>query len=229
MADPMNQTAHNRDTSWWSRQWARWRAPIVHFPAPAAGTPLDDLRLLAVDMEVTDIDPRRGRIVSIGWVPVEGRTISLSGAQYFVVQGTDVGESATIHGITDSDTAAGVEEEEAIDALLQALQGRVLLAHFAELERSYLETAVLAHYGKKLRLPVADTFALERRHMEKMGTYPRGEDLRLATVRRRYGLPEYRNHNALTDALACAELYLAVTAQSRSRTWGSLPGTTRSK
>jgi DNA polymerase-3 subunit epsilon len=45
--------------------------------------------------------------------------------------------------------------------------------------------------------------------MERMGTYPRGEDLRLARVRQRYGLPDYHNHNALTDALACAEQYLA--------------------
>ena len=48
--------------------------------------------------------------------------------------------------------------------------------------------------------------------MERMATYPRGEDLRLARVRQRYGLPAYRNHNALTDAVACAELYLALTA-----------------
>ena len=56
---------------------------------------------------------------------------------------------------------------------------------------------------------MVDTFAIERRHMEKMSTYPRGEDLRLARVRARYGLPQYSNHQALTDALPCAELYLA--------------------
>lgn len=48
--------------------------------------------------------------------------------------------------------------------------------------------------------------------MERMGTYPRGEDLRLPRVRQRYNLPTYANHNALTDAVACAELYLALTA-----------------
>ncbi|WP_286204536.1 CBS domain-containing protein [Corynebacterium afermentans] len=69
--------------------------------------------------------------------------------------------------------------------------------------------------GSKWRLhdsEVVDTFAMERRHMERMGTYPRGEDLRLPRVRQRYNLPMYANHNALTDAVACAELYLALTA-----------------
>lgn len=60
---------------------------------------------------------------------------------------------------------------------------------------------------------VRDTFAMERRHMERMGTYPRGEDLRLARVHQRYSLPAYSNHNALTDAIACAELYLVLTAE----------------
>ena len=62
---------------------------------------------------------------------------------------------------------------------------------------------------------VVDTMTMERRHMERMGTYPRGEDLRLARVRHRYNLPHYGNHNALTDAIACAELYLAIDASQR--------------
>ena len=32
-------------------------------------------------------------------------------------------------------------------------------------------------------------------------------------VRQRYSLPAYSNHNALTDAIACAELYLVSTAE----------------
>ncbi len=45
--------------------------------------------------------------------------------------------------------------------------------------------------------------------MERTGTVPRGEDLRLARVRERYDLPRYGSHNALSDALACGELFLA--------------------
>lgn len=35
---------------------------------------------------------------------------------------------------------------------------------------------------------------------------------RVATARAHLGLPRYRSHDALTDALACADLYLAQVA-----------------
>ena len=38
-------------------------------------------------------------------------------------------------------------------------------------------------------------------------------DLRLWRARKRYGLPVTKSHDALGDALACAELYLAQTAE----------------
>ena len=40
---------------------------------------------------------------------------------------------------------------------------------------------------------------------------------RLWTARERYGLPTYRAHECLIDAIACAELYLAQVAEMRSQ------------
>lgn len=181
-------------------------------PQPAGGTSLADLNLLAVDMETTGLKVEGNRILSIGWVPINGCEIDLSGAGYALVQTdgtTSVGESATIHAITDTMLEAGAPEAEVVARLLEALQGRAMLAHFAALETSFLNAACKKHFGAELHAEVVDTFAIERRHMERMGTYPRGEDLRLPIVRTRYGLPRYQSHNALVDALACAELYLA--------------------
>ena len=66
---------------------------------------LIDGSVLAVDVETTGLDPKNNQLVSIGWVPVNDRVIDLSGAQYFVLAGASVGESATIHGVTDDDVA----------------------------------------------------------------------------------------------------------------------------
>ena len=172
--------------------------------------------LLAVDVETTGLKPERSQLVSVGWVPVNGQVIDLGGAEYFVLRGADVGESATLHGVTDDEvTSLGREPAEVLEAFLAALDGRKLLAHFAQMETGFLGKLHQDVRGSKWRLhdsEVVDTFAMERRHMERMGTCPRGEDLRLPRVRQRYNLPTYANHNALTDAVACAELYLALTA-----------------
>ena len=129
-----------------------------------------------------------------------------------------MGDDAHVHLLTQEMVDEGIQLDDALSALRTALHGGVLLAHFAQLEVGFIEKASQHVFGEKPRLTVVDTFALERRHMERMGTYPRGEDLRLARVRERYGLPRYNNHNALSDALACAELYLAQRRGTRAET-----------
>lgn len=196
--------------------------PGIDLGAPAGSTPVSDCEFLALDFETTSVDAKQGEIVSMGWVPVKGNEIGLVQAEYHLISGVDVGDSATIHMITNEALEQGIQLEKAFDKLLSALEGRVLLAHFAALEVGFINAAAQKLKGNKVKLAVVDTFAIERRHMERMGTYPRGEDLRLPRVRARYGLPAYGNHNALSDALACGELFLAQQAQTPATKLGEL-------
>ncbi len=176
-------------------------------------TPTRDEAWLAVDVETTGLDPNNARLLSIGWVPVDGDEIVLGGAGHVIVRGEageeSVGESATLHGLTDDEVAKGVEPREAVEMVLQALKGRRLLAHFAKLETGFLDKACRRHFGAGLKVDVADT--MQREYMKYIAAdrEPRRDDLRLWTCRERYGLPPYKAHHALTDALAGAELWLA--------------------
>ncbi|MEL6178127.1 MAG: exonuclease domain-containing protein, partial [Myxococcota bacterium] len=102
----------------WRRLGWRWRASRVRSEGPLRGVveagmpdmaqPLSKARLLALDLEMTGLDAKRDAIVSIGFVPVDGRTIVMSGARRFLVQVEgSVGHSATIHGIRDVDLQRG--------------------------------------------------------------------------------------------------------------------------
>ena len=188
-------------------------------PAPGPDTPLSELPLLAVDVETTGLNPAKDRILSIGWVPLDGLAISLGGAHYRVIKPEggqeSVGESATIHGLTDDDVAAG-------EALETVLAGRAMLVHYEPIEREFLTHACRRCFGSGLKVPMVDTLEIEKRHMQRMATFPRGEDLRLPRIRQRYGLPRYRSHNAATDALATAELYLVLADKGRGSTLKSM-------
>ncbi len=186
-------------------------------PFPDPGTPLDRIPLLAVDVETTGLDPDRDRVVAVGWVPVDGLAIDLAGARRRIVATRmGVGESATVHGLTDDAVAAGEIPIQVLEELLGVLSGRVLLAHHASIELGFLDAACRRAYGAPFVGSSVDTLALQRRVLaDKIDVRPEPNpgSLRLWAARERYGLPRYRAHEPLTDALACAELYLAQVAE----------------
>lgn len=182
-------------------------------PLPGPGVPHTRLPLLAVDLETTGLDPAVDRIVSVGMVPLEGTRVVLSGARRIVVRVPQVGRSAVYHRITDDEVRGGVPLATAVDEVLRALRGRVLLAHHAALERAFLDAACRAVHGAPMPSLHVDTLALAQRlTASAWDDEPAPGSLRLDAARARHGLPRYRSHEALTDALAGAELYLAQVA-----------------
>ena len=180
-------------------------------PLPDPMTPASQLPLLAVDFETTGLNPVTDDLLSVGFVAVNGAEIDLGASGRFVIRGAaEVGQSATVHGITDDELARGVGLEQAITATVEALRGRVLLAHFSDIEEVFLDRACRSLFGAGLPCPTVDTMMLHYRVLEESNT--RGS-VRLWAAREHFGLPVYRAHEALTDAMACAELYLAQLAE----------------
>lgn len=193
-------------------------------PLPPPHTPVADLPLLAIDIETTGLDPRRDRVLSVGFVPVDGDRIVLAGARSMMVRhdtprdDDGVGQSATLHGLTDDAVAAGEPVEVVLDQIFTALSGRVLLAHYTRIETAFLGAACHRIYGVRPPILAVDTLQLHHRILGggiDMGftADPPTSELRLWRARERYGLPRYPAHDAVVDALACAELYLAQTAE----------------
>lgn len=170
---------------------------------------------LAVDLEMSSLDANSGEIVSIGWVAVEQGRVKLStAAHYFVASDDTVGDSATIHQIRDCDRAEGSELGTVLQAFLSVAAGRVLLFHAADLDLAFLNHAVRRCFGAPLLLPHRDTLVMERDSLQRGQGFIKPGELRLHACRERYHLPDYPAHNALTDALATAELFVAMSGGS---------------
>ena len=180
---------------------------------PSAVTPTA-VRLLALDVETTGLVPGCDRVVSVGWVPVDGDRLDLAGARRFVVRGDDPGAAADIHGLTHDDLAAGTPLPQVLTELRRALQGRALLAHHATFDLGFLQAAFRDVGERMPRVPVVCTLILHKRLLraDRLEEWPAGA-LRLWTARERFGLPAGRPHDALGDAVACAELYVGQVAE----------------
>lgn len=180
-------------------------------PFPGPGTEWRAADYLAIDLETTGLDQRKDAILSVGHVTLRGGRIELVSADHRVVRiaGNIPAASAVIHQITDDQAALGEDLAVVLADVLKVLAGKVLIAHFARVETGFIGMACRQVYGVGLAVPVVDTQVLAQRHFERRQIAYKGSDLRLHALGERYNLPRYAAHNALYDALAAAELFLA--------------------
>ncbi len=166
---------------------------------------------VAVDLETTGLDPAKDEIVSVGWVALSGERIDLATAAHRLVAPTRAvpEQSAVLHAITDDVAARGAPPRAVLAELLAVLAGKVLVAHNASFELDFLRAACARAFGGRFLSPAVDTLALGIRWLQRRNTAFAPRELRLDALRRRHNLPRYRAHDALSDALAAAELFLA--------------------
>jgi DNA polymerase-3 subunit epsilon len=124
-------------------------------------------------------------------------------------------ESVRTHQLVPGD----VRDAPALEAVLRQVDVRledgVLLVHQAAMDVDFLRRAHAAT-GRRWRKPrVVDTVDLlvrvaRRALLIDPAAPDRLPNLNLSAARRRFGLPEYGAHDALTDAIATAELFLVL-------------------
>jgi DNA polymerase-3 subunit epsilon len=180
---------------------------------PAPGSRFDEAELVCLDIETTGLDPATVDMLSVGWVLIRGGRVDLSTAESHVVKPSgDVGDSPSIHGLTDSVVDQGMSPGEAMERVLEILAGRVLVVHHAGLDKKLLDRLCRARFGGKLLIPVIDTLALENRRKSRHHHLEDTRSLRLPDLRQHYNLPWYRGHDCLVDAISTAELLIAMVA-----------------
>ncbi|WP_354624693.1 exonuclease domain-containing protein [Psychromonas sp. MME2] len=201
-------------------RWQKWSLKSLHLQRyydalfDQLKTPIALIPLVAIDLEMTGLNSKQDQIVSIAVVPIIDGQIQLNQAKQRLLRITgSVGQSATIHGLLDKDLDSALSLEEAIYWLLDEIQGKVIIAHHAPLDLSFIETAIEQVLHEKCKLFAIDTLQIERQRLLRQQDHIQQGELRLGSVRHRYNLPIYNAHNALIDALACAELFLAQLSQ----------------
>lgn len=175
---------------------------------------LDNTPLIAVDLELTGLDKNHDHIVAMGWTRIDRGRIQMSSNRHLLISAErSVGSSAAIHELLDSEIARGGSIDEGLEALFDAAEGRVWVFHHAGLDVAFLRNACAAWAGVVPAFVVLDTMRIEYRQRKRREQPVRQGDLQLNELRRPYGLPRYTAHNALNDAIATAELMLAIASR----------------
>ncbi|GAB3033203.1 3'-5' exonuclease [Bowmanella dokdonensis] len=172
-----------------------------------------EYRYLAIDLELSSLDPTVGEILSTAWVPLSPPVIDVANSREFVVKSCgSLGQSPVIHGLTRAHLNNGDQLFDVLTLLWQETRQHphtVWLFHHAGLDLSFIREACQTMGIDWQPPPVVDTLMLEKRLLQKRHQPLETVGLSLQQCRARYGLAPFPAHRALEDAIATAELFLA--------------------
>ncbi|TMO55105.1 exonuclease domain-containing protein [Pseudoalteromonas phenolica] len=177
----------------------------------AKGKSLDEVEFVVLDLELTGLDPKAHEIVSAAWVTMHSDRIQLKSARHIINSDVkQLDQSPVYHGIDEQTLNEGISLEALMTELCNVLHGKVLVCHNAYLDWGFIRLNCKALGLEALPLAIVDTMQIEKRRQLKQNTELHQDSLTLTNCRTRYQLPDYEVHNALTDALATAELLLVL-------------------
>jgi DNA polymerase-3 subunit epsilon len=178
--------------------------------------PWDNLEYWALDLETGGLDARSDPILAIGMVPVVEGVIRIGQAYRTLVRPAEGGRidprSVRAHQLLWGDVQEAPSLAEVLPEIGRLLHDRVLLVHFAAIDVGFLRRD-FRRCGLRWPSPVVvDTVKLLRK-ISRLAHPDLRADMNpqnLTHARRAYGLPAYQAHDALTDAVATAELFLVL-------------------
>ncbi|MCQ6272771.1 3'-5' exonuclease [Pseudarthrobacter sp. R1] len=162
-----------------------------------------------IDIETTGLDPGKDSIISFGAVPIiEGRISVPHGTSFLIRPECAVGiESAKIHMLRDQDLREMPRIGSYAPAIAAAVEGRIVVAHSAWMEQNFL-THALGRRELPFRLPIIDTARMAEKALDLP---PLGRaDVSLEYLSQSLGLPTHTPHDALSDALTTAQVFLVL-------------------
>ncbi len=180
----------------------------------------DSLTYWALDLETSGMRPKEDSILSVGMVPLRDGVIHYGERFYSLVRPKQEGvlsdEGLRAHHILPSESAQAPTLGHVLPEVDRRLRDGVLLLHFASLDVNFLKHAYRSIGWAWTRPTVVDTvdllLKLQRRRQQIDPNPPRVRTA-LTEARADLGLPPHESHHALADAMATAELFLALRAR----------------
>lgn len=193
----------------------RLRRDELPAPQPLDDTPLDQLRLVVVDLETSGLNTQRDQVLSIGAVVIEDGAIDLGSQYECTLYRADqrVTESILIHGIAPSELARGTAPQDALLDFMEFADHCVFLAFHAPFDQRMLARSLRQELGVRLQHSFIDVAELAPMLYPDAEVGRGGLDDWLGYFR----LNNSQRHHAAADALATAEIGLILLSRARAQ------------
>lgn len=189
--------------------------------------PWESVTYWALDLETGGLDPRRDPIIAVGMLPVRAGRIRLGESYRTLVRPADGRpidpESVRAHQLVWGEVKDAPAVAEVLPEVDRRLGDGVLLVHHRGIDVAFLKDAYRRSGLRWRSPPVVDTVDLlvklaHKVHRARPELPADPPVLNLSAARELHGLPPYQAHDALSDALATAELFLVLRTALGART-----------
>ncbi len=195
----------------------------MFFSSPA----WDSVTYWALDLETGGLDARRDPIIAVGMLPIRAGRVRLGEGYRTLVRPADGRpidpQSVRAHQLVWGEVKDAPAVAEVLPEVDRRLAEGVLLVHHRGIDVAFLKDAYRSCGLKWPSPPVVDTVDLlvklaRKAHLSRPELPADPPALNLSAAREAHGLPPYQAHDALTDALATAELFLVLRHALGART-----------
>jgi DNA polymerase III subunit epsilon len=177
----------------------------------------DEAVIWALDLETTGLRPETDHIISIGMVPIREGVIRYGERWHQLVRPTGVDQLPTdgirAHHILPAELDEAPPVAEVLPQVDARLREGALLLHYADLDLRLLRREYRRHdlaWPGPAVIDTVDLILRWHRRQQQWTPHPPPPRTALGEARADFRLPEYPSHDALSDALATAELFLVL-------------------
>jgi DNA polymerase III epsilon subunit family exonuclease len=190
-----------------------WRGPRVGLADEnVADTLIEDAEIVVFDLETTGLSARRDRICEIGAARVRALEVAET-FETLVQPGVALPPTiARLTGLRDAELRRAPRPELAIRRFLAFAGDAPLAAHNARFDVGFVDCAVERLTGRRVAAAVIDTVWLARRLLHR-----RSERFSLRQLAHFFGTSSDPCHRALPDAMATAEILVALLGLAQER------------
>jgi DNA polymerase-3 subunit epsilon len=192
----------------------RWSRPRPRAAARVdKDTPIRDAPYVVVDTELTGLDEKVDRVVSIGAFRMREGRIILGDAFYMLANPETAmrRESVVVHGITPSEVDEKPSLDEVVYEFHRYIGGDILVGHCMTIDLGFINKELMRIIGYTARNAAVDTLLLHEWLLKKLPAYreraSREREAGLYSIAKVFDIPSFGAHNAEVDAYITAQVF----------------------
>lgn len=165
--------------------------------------------LVSLDCETTSLDPHSAELVTIAATRIKANRILTSQSIHLTLRAPVSldADSIAIHRIRHQDLQEGLDERQALTALLEFIGNRPLVGYHIRYDKTILDRYFQRLFDFSLPNKMVEVSHLYHERLERL--LPNAYyDLSLEAISRHLDLPVPERHDALQDAITAALIYV---------------------